>query len=205
MLAKTWIKITNLFKKPVVKQAQAKAVDDVNPITLLTPIESSKDAQRGRAGIDGHYSRLFVSKLLDEVEFTSKHLEKIPTYGPEERLVVFHIKGVPVLGELAGVIRLGFKYHNVEKIPPFQQHLPFIVTMYTDTNETYKFYALEKEDMHVIGDGLLDNEDVLWVGVYHREQWLQFWNYMIGASAPPDTIDRWYPNATAEEIEASRF
>lgn len=203
MLLKTLIKITNRFKKPKV---QAMVVDDtVNPITLLTPIEPSKAAQRGRAGIDEYYSDSHLTKILDEIKLTSKHLEKIPTYGPEERLVAFHIKGVPVLGELAGVERFGFKYHNLEKIPPFQQHLPFIVTMYTDTNETFKFYALEKEDMHVIGDGLLNNDDVLWVGVYHREQWLQFWNYAIGAIAPPNTIDFWYPGATEEEIEASRF
>lgn len=153
----------------------------------------------------GYKAPINVEELIKEVVFTSIPLEKIPTYGPEERLVAFHIGGVPVLGEQAGAELLGFKYHELNKIPPFQQHLPFIVTMYSENNPTYKFYALEKEDMNEIGNGLIEKHDVLWVGIFHREHWLQIWNYMVGAIEPASTIDRWYPNATEEEIEASRF
>lgn len=146
-----------------------------------------------------------VERLIKEVAFTSLPLEKTPTYGLEERLVCFHIDGVPVLGEEGIVKQLGCKYHNLERIPVFQQHLPLFLTMHTEGNPSYKFYTLEKEDINSIGAGLVKFTNVLWVGVYHREHWLQIWEHHVGALNVARTIAYWYPNATEEEIEASRF
>lgn len=192
------------------------------PISMFTPTEPPSKTIPGRKtlkAINKWFKNRFlkithpkdenkptiVEELIKEMVFTNLPLEKIPSYGREERLVCFHLNGVPVLGQQEGVEQLGLEYHELKKVPVFQRYLPLILTIHTKGYPSYKFYALEKEDISAIGNSLVEFKDVLWVGVHHREHWLQIWGYGVGTAGVSRTIDYWYPTATAKEIEASRF
>jgi len=115
------------------------------------------------------------------------------------RLAVGHLEGLPFVGQVETLIRMGVPCLYVERIPKFVEDISLSVKW--ETLEGV-IYALEKEDLAPLGVALSKNHRA--VMAVHMGCYLQVWGNGEVVS-PHKTIDHFVHRLTKEEIENSKF
>ena len=123
-------------------------------------------------------------------------------------LVAGNINGLPFLMPKEDAEYWKIPFQEMQKTPKHYSDLMIRLT-FNKREEDHDFlvchfFALEKEDMLLLMETLLTLDKAMWVGVMYKEQWLY-----IKAKHTTDchhvTYDYFFPDATPEEIEYSRF
>jgi len=128
------------------------------------------------------------------------------------RLAVGHLNGIPFLGEIEDLEKMGHPCIYISRIPKFVQEIKLEVQWNTawaseggaEARDDRKatVYALEKEDLAELAVAL--SKTGRYVLVCHRNVTLS--TFQGGKELENrKTIDSWYDGLTPEEIEESRF
>ena len=125
----------------------------------------------------------------------------------DKELFVCHIDGIPLIGSKCSMRELGVCFTKTpSKVSYVDTHT--IEVLFKTLECQYRLievFALEKEDINELGEKLSRLPDIDWVGVRHRGLLCGIYSRFLRRNRTAKTIDAWYPTATKEEIEVSRY
>ena len=154
-----------------------------------------------------------MKSLINWFRGSSSPKDEVPLTPPEptvykEQLVAGNLNGLPFMLHKEQAIEFKIPYQEMSKLVKCYRDLEIRLTFHKP-EEYYDFpvchfYALEKEDIIPLMGTLLTLDRVMWVGVLHQEKWLYIKTKSV-VTTHHVTIDHFFPDATPEEIEYSRF